>query len=205
MQSFQSTGYEDVSLSALSISDYPYFDQTVRELMDQLQENSVSLSVPSLRPRGLTSEVAENIIKVRKTGFTLVPEAGTERLRCVINKDMHDNDIWDAVDNAFSQGWRLLKLYFMVGLPDETEENILKSIELCKKIAPDWTLVSVFCPYPGTRIYENLVAQGRLDPRFYEWLETDTFYSHVQTFDAIGISAKRLEYYYKHFVELASK
>jgi radical SAM family uncharacterized protein/radical SAM-linked protein len=124
LSSLQSTGYEDASLTALSIIDYPYFDRTVQELMENLEEKRISLSVSSLRPRGLTSAVAENIIRVRKTGFTLVPEAGTERLRCVINKDMKDADIWGAVDNAFSRGWRLLKLYFMVGLPTETEEDL---------------------------------------------------------------------------------
>jgi radical SAM-linked protein len=98
--------------------------------MGKLEERRISLSVSSLRPKGLSSELAESIIKVRKTGFTLVPEAGTERLRCVINKDLRDSDIWDAVDNAFSQGWRLLKLYFMVGLPTETEEDLLGIVRM---------------------------------------------------------------------------
>jgi len=161
LQSVQSTGFEDASLSALSISDYPYFDQTVRELMGKLEEKHVSLSVSSLRPRGLTSAVVENIIRVRKTGFTLVPEAGTERLRCVINKDMQDRDIWNAVDIAFSQGWRLLKLYFMVGLPTETEEDLEGIIRMVTEIVkrgytklkknPQINLsISSFIPKPHT-------------------------------------------------------
>ena len=134
LNSVRSTGYEDASLSALSIGDYPYLDQTVQILMDEFKEQQISLSVSSLRPKGLSSELAENILKVRKTGFTLVPEAGTERLRRVINKSLNDEDIWQAVQNAFTRGWRLLKLYFMVGLPSEGEEDLDGIVDLVKEI-----------------------------------------------------------------------
>ncbi len=134
LNSVQSTGYEDASLSALSIGDYPYLDQTVKALMDEFQERQVSLSVSSLRPRGLSPELAENILRVRKTGFTLVPEAGTERLRSVINKSLDDDDIREAVQNALTRGWRLLKLYFMVGLPSEREEDLDGIVRLVKEI-----------------------------------------------------------------------
>jgi len=161
LRSVQSTGYEGASLSALSISDYPYFDLTVRELMNKLEERHVSLSVSSLRPKGLTPEVAANILRVRKTGFTLVPEAGTERLRSVINKDVRDRDIWDAVDSAFSQGWKLLKLYFMVGLPTETDEDLESILRMVTEIvkrgykqlkkSPQINLsISSFIPKPHT-------------------------------------------------------
>lgn len=134
LNSVRSTGYEDASLSALSIGDYPYLDQTVQILMDEFQEQQISLSVSSLRPKGLSAELAENILKVRKTGFTIVPEAGTERLRRVINKSLNDEDIWEAVQNAFTRGWRLLKLYFMVGLPSEREEDLDGIVDLVKEI-----------------------------------------------------------------------
>jgi radical SAM-linked protein len=134
LKNAQTTGYEDASLSALSIGDYPYLDQTVRALMDEFQDRQISLSVSSLRPKGLSSDLAENILRVRKTGFTLVPEAGTERLRRVINKSLDDKDIWEAVQNAFTRGWRLLKLYFMVGLPSEKDEDLDGIIHLVKEI-----------------------------------------------------------------------
>jgi radical SAM family uncharacterized protein/radical SAM-linked protein len=134
LNSVRSTGYEDASLSGLSISDYPYLDKTVQILMDEFQEKQISLSVSSLRPKGLSSELAENILRVRKTGFTLVPEAGTERLRNVINKSLKDEDIWEAVQNAFTRGWRLLKLYFMVGLPSERDEDLDGIVDLVKEI-----------------------------------------------------------------------
>ncbi|MGD9347385.1 MAG: TIGR03960 family B12-binding radical SAM protein [Candidatus Aminicenantes bacterium] len=130
----QDTGYEDASLSALSIGDYPYLDQAAQVLMDEFQDRKISLSVSSLRPKGLSSELAENILRVRKTGFTLVPEAGTERLRRVINKSLNDEDIWEAVRNAFARGWRHLKLYFMVGLPSEREEDLDGIVALVREI-----------------------------------------------------------------------
>lgn len=129
-----SSGYEETSLAALSVSDYPYLSETVKALMQNLARKKISLSLPSLRPKGLTEEITENILKVRKTGFTLVPEAGTERLRQVINKNLTENEIWEAASNAFSHGWKLLKLYFMVGLPTEKQEDLEGIVETVKKI-----------------------------------------------------------------------
>jgi radical SAM family uncharacterized protein/radical SAM-linked protein len=134
LNSVRQTGYQDASLSALSISDYPYLEDIIGQLMEELRAEEVSLSLPSLRPKGLTSSVAANIIKVRKTGFTLVPEAGTERLRRVINKDLSDEEIGQAAQVAFSRGWRLLKLYFMLGLPTEKQEDLEGIIHIVQDI-----------------------------------------------------------------------
>jgi radical SAM family uncharacterized protein/radical SAM-linked protein len=134
LSSVRQTGYQDASLSALSISDYPYLEETVGRLMAELSAEEVSLSLPSLRPKGLTSSVAANIIKVRKTGFTIVPEAGTERLRRVINKDLSDEEIGRAAQVAFSRGWRLLKLYFMLGLPTESQEDLEGIVHIVRDI-----------------------------------------------------------------------
>lgn len=161
LNSLRVTGYEDTSLAALSISDYPYLDGTVAILMKQLAKNQISLSLPSLRPKGLSQEIVQSILKVRKTGFTLVPEAGTERLRRVINKKLNDDDIWEAAKNAFSQGWKLLKLYFMLGLPTEDDEDLRGIIDMVGelirmghrilKTAPRINLsVSSFIPKPHT-------------------------------------------------------
>jgi len=161
LKSLQSTGYEEASLSSLSISDYPYLGGTMNELMENLERDKISLSLPSMRPKGLTKDVTESILRVRKTGFTIVPEAGTERLRKVINKNLRDDDIWEAASNAFSQGWRLLKLYFMVGLPTEQEEDLRGIVDMVSKIVmlgrkilnkfPQINLsVSSFIPKPHT-------------------------------------------------------
>jgi radical SAM family uncharacterized protein/radical SAM-linked protein len=122
--SLRATGYEDVSLFSLSVGDYPYLDETVRALMRYLEKRRISLSLSSLRPKGLSAEVAGSITRVRKTGFTLVPETGSERLRRVINKSWTDEELRVAASNAFRAGWRLLKLYFMIGLPTETENDV---------------------------------------------------------------------------------
>ncbi len=134
LNSLQATGYEDASLASLSISDYPYLGEVIDSLMKELAERKISLSLSSLRPKGLTPEVVENIIKVRKTGFTLVPEAGTQRLRRVINKNLEEDEIIEATANAFSQGWKLLKLYFMVGIPTEKDEDLEGIVRLVKEI-----------------------------------------------------------------------
>ena len=122
--SMASTGYENASLAALSVGDYPFLEDMLEPLMEELGEAKTALSLPSLRPGGLTPEVVAQILKVRKTGFTLVPEAGTDRLRRVINKHLTHEEITQAAEHAFGNGWQKLKLYFMVGLPTETEEDV---------------------------------------------------------------------------------
>jgi radical SAM family uncharacterized protein/radical SAM-linked protein len=134
MDSVHSTGYEGASLASLSVSDYPYFRQLVETLMENLSREKVSLSLSSLRPKGLTSDIPKNIARVRKTGFTIAPEAGTERLRRVINKKMNDDDVLEAAENAFLHGWRLLKLYFMIGLPTERDDDLDGIVRLVKEV-----------------------------------------------------------------------
>jgi radical SAM-linked protein len=133
-RSLRATGYEDASLFSLSVSDYPYLGETVGRLMDSLEKDHVALSLSSLRPRGLSSEIARNITRVRKTGFTLVPEAGSERLRRVINKDLTDEDVREAAANAFREGWKLIKLYFMIGLPTETGADIEEIVRFVDRL-----------------------------------------------------------------------
>lgn len=133
-RSLAATGYEDISLSALSAGDYPWLDDTVEALMMELARAKISLSVSSLRPKGLSTSLAESIAQVRKTGLTLAPEAGSPRLRQVINKNLSDEDILRATDNAFRNGWRLLKLYFMIGLPTEKESDLQRIVDLVEEV-----------------------------------------------------------------------
>jgi radical SAM family uncharacterized protein len=132
LRSLRQTGYEDLSLSALSIGDHPELEAVVGSLMDDLAREKISLSLSSLRPGRLSRGLVENILKVRKTGFTLVPEAGTERLRAVIDKKLTDGEIRDALAFAFEGGWRLVKLYFMIGLPTETDEDLAGIVGLVR-------------------------------------------------------------------------
>ncbi len=129
------TGYDELSLLSLSAGDYTCLLPLLSDLMARLEKARVSVSLPSLRADTLTRETAELIRKVRMTGFTLAPEAGSQRLREVINKNLTEEQILGAAEQATGAGWRLLKLYFMIGLPTETEKDLEELIGLVKKIA----------------------------------------------------------------------
>jgi radical SAM family uncharacterized protein/radical SAM-linked protein len=129
------TGYEEMSLTSLSIGDYGPLDEVLGTLMDSHGEDRVSISLPSMRIGGLTPEVARQILRVRRTGFTLAPEAGTERLRRVINKDFSDDEILQTARWVFENGWESVKLYFMIGLPTETDEDLEGIVKLVNTIA----------------------------------------------------------------------
>ena len=117
------TGFEEVSLLSLSIGDYGPLAGLLQSLMDRLSPAKVAVSLPSMRADTLTPDMMAQIKRVRRTGLTLAPEAGTQRLRQVINKNLTEAAIMDSAQRAFAAGWQLLKLYFMIGLPRETAED----------------------------------------------------------------------------------
>ncbi len=123
-QSLSCTGYEELSLASLSSGDYSAIEPLITELVNAYRDSRVSISLPSLRVGTLTPAMIEAIAASRKTGFTLAPEAGTERLRRVINKPVSDRDLMEAAETVFANGWSVLKLYFMIGLPTETDEDL---------------------------------------------------------------------------------
>ncbi len=128
------TGYEDLALTSLSIGDYGPLDEVLETVMDRYGQDRVSMSLPSMRIGGLTPSVAKQILRVRRTGFTIAPEAGTERLRKVINKDFTDEEILQTVRWVFGHGWEAVKLYFMIGLPSETDEDLDGIVQLVRTI-----------------------------------------------------------------------
>ncbi|MEK6743082.1 MAG: TIGR03936 family radical SAM-associated protein, partial [Nitrospirota bacterium] len=128
------TGYEELSLASLSTGDYSDIEPLIGELMRTYREGRVSVSLPSLRVGTLTPAMIEAIAGTRKTGFTLAPEAGTERLRRVINKPVSDLDLMDAAETIFANGWNTIKLYFMIGLPTETDEDLDGIIRLSNEL-----------------------------------------------------------------------
>jgi radical SAM-linked protein len=137
-QALQGTGYEEVSLASLSIADLSCLRDLVPPLMASLVPDKTSLSLPSLRVEALNrnKEIAEEIGRVRKTGFTIAPEAGSARLRKVINKEGFDEDqIFAAVGNAARAGWESVKFYFMIGLPTETQDDLDELIRVAKESA----------------------------------------------------------------------
>ncbi|WP_319522734.1 TIGR03960 family B12-binding radical SAM protein [uncultured Desulfosarcina sp.] len=133
-RSLKGTGYEDLSLLSLSTGDYSCVAPLIKKIMDFGRQDRLAVSLPSLRAGSLTPELMELIKKVRKTGFTIAPEAGSQRLRDAINKNITEADIFETVKNAFSLGWKLIKLYFMVGLPTETVEDVEAIADLVKRL-----------------------------------------------------------------------
>ncbi len=128
------TGYEEISLSSLSTSDYSQLKQLTEGLIKDTERQKVSLSLPSLRIDSFSLDLMEKAQKVRKSGLTFAPEAGTQRLRNVINKGVTEEDLLNSVELAFSGGWSNVKLYFMIGLPTETYVDIEGIADLGKKV-----------------------------------------------------------------------
>ncbi|MBN2645764.1 MAG: TIGR03960 family B12-binding radical SAM protein [Desulfuromonadaceae bacterium] len=125
-----SSGYDELSLLSLSSGDYSAIEPLLQHLMARRAEDRIALSLPSLRVGSLTDNLIEEIRKVRKTGFTLAPEAGSERLRQVINKGIEAEELIRSARTIYSLGWRVIKLYFMMGLPTETAEDLAGIVEL---------------------------------------------------------------------------
>ena len=134
IDSIATGGYDEASLTSLSTADYTCLTPLVKELGKELESRSVSMSVSSLRASGLHKDLAQEISKVRRTGFTIAPEAGTQRMRDIINKNVTEEDVMNSCEAAFSQGWDAIKLYFMIGLPTETDNDVAGIAELGRKV-----------------------------------------------------------------------
>lgn len=134
-KSLKTTGYRNISLLSLSTGDYENLAILMETLLGVSPYHCNAISLPSIRAEKLSPELMEIIRKVRKTGFTIAPEAGSQRLRDVINKNLSESSIEDTVENAFNLGWKNIKLYFMMGLPSETREDIEAICTLSKKLA----------------------------------------------------------------------
>jgi len=128
------SGFEELALLSLSTGDYSCLDHLLPKLMDTFARQRIAVAMPSLRVGTLTPEVMEQIKRVRKTGFTLAPEAGSERLRRAINKGISEEQLLAACDDAFAAGWLSIKLYFMIGLPGENDDDLAAIADLAKKI-----------------------------------------------------------------------
>ncbi len=130
----ENTGYEEISLTSLSTSDYTQFHDLADTLIADFKPKNVNLSLPSLRIDSISLKLLDEVNQVRKSGLTFAPEAGTQRLRDVINKGLTEEDILKACDLAFRSGWNTIKLYFMIGLPTETYEDLQGIVDLTNKV-----------------------------------------------------------------------
>ena len=138
VETLEDSGHNEITLSSLSTSDYRQLKELTDAMIPYCAEHRVSLSVPSLRADNFSRELMMKLQTLRKSGLTFAPEAGTQRLRDVINKNLTEEEILTTCTNAFSGGWNNVKLYFMLGLPTETDEDVLGIAELVYKIIQAW-------------------------------------------------------------------
>ena len=138
VESLEDSGANEITLSSLSTSDYRGLKELTDELIPYCEKSHVSLSVPSLRADNFSRELMQKLQTGKKSGLTFAPEAGTQRLRDVINKNLTEEEILSTCENAFSGGWSNVKLYFMLGLPTETDEDVLGIADLVYKIILKW-------------------------------------------------------------------
>ena len=138
VETMEDSGHNELTLSSLSTSDFRGLKELTDELIPYCEANHINLSVPSLRADNFSRDLMERLQTVRKSGLTFAPEAGTQRLRDVINKNLTEEEILNTCANAFSGGWNNVKLYFMLGLPTETDEDVLGIADLVYKVIKTW-------------------------------------------------------------------
>ena len=200
------SGNNEITLSSLSTSDYRGLKELTDELIPYCASQHISLSVPSLRADNFSRELMEKLQTVRKSGLTFAPEAGTQRLRDVINKNLTEEEILSTCENAFSGGWSNVKLYFMLGLPTETDEDVIGIAELVYKVIQTWqrcgtnkkrglrvhVATSFFVPKPHTPFqWEQQITPEEYLRRCR--LLKKHFYHKSITYDYHGPDLSRLE------------
>ena len=176
IEGLENTGYDEISFLSLSTSDYKELTRLIKGVLDSMKGEKLSVSLPSMRLDSFNIDIAGLIQAGRKTGLTFAPEAGSQRMRDIINKNITEKEIMDCIDAAFSRGWEKIKLYFMIGFPGEQEEDILAIADLIKRIASKArktmprkkvkrfnmnVSINVFNPKPFTPF--QWAAQGKID------------------------------------------
>ena len=139
----EDTGHNEITLSSLSTSDYRHLKELTDELIPYCEQHKINMSVPSLRADNFSRDLMQRLQSLRKSSLTFAPEAGTQRLRDVINKNLTEEEILTTCENAFSGGWNSVKLYFMLGLPTETDEDVLGIADLVYKVINTWKASAV--------------------------------------------------------------
>ncbi len=137
-KALEDSGYQELNLSSLSTSDYKPLSELCDGLLDYCEKRGISLSLPSLRADNFSMDIMSRVQKVRKSGLTFAPEAGSQRLRDAINKNVKEGDLLESCRVAFAGGWNGVKLYFMLGLPTETDEDVVGIAELAQKVLWTW-------------------------------------------------------------------
>ncbi|MEW5976601.1 MAG: TIGR03960 family B12-binding radical SAM protein [Acidobacteriota bacterium] len=133
-ETLKNTGHREIGLLSLSTADYSQVEKLTRDMAQEFSRDLVSISLPSLRADMFSVSLAENVGEVKKNGFTFAPEAGSVRMRKFINKNITNEELFQAVETAYRQGWNLIKLYFMIGLPTETDADIRETVDLIREV-----------------------------------------------------------------------
>ncbi len=177
-ETYQNTGTREIGLLSLSTADYSQVESLTRKMAKRFSKDNVSISLPSLRADKVSIALAENVGEVRKNGLTFAPEAGSVRLRRYINKNLTNEDLFQAVSTAYDRGWNLIKLYFMIGLPSETDADLSELVDLIREVgkigrkfkgakrvnASIGTFVpKAFTPFQWDRFEELEVLRGKLN------------------------------------------
>ena len=206
VETMEHSGNNEITLSSLSTSDYRGLKELTDELIPYCAQNRISLSVPSLRADNFSRELMEKLQTVRKSGLTFAPEAGTQRLRDVINKNLKEEEILSTCARAFAGGWNNVKLYFMLGLPTETDEDVLGIADLVYKVIQAWkengvnkkrglrvhVATAYFVPKPHTPFQ----WEKQIEPQEYFRrcrLLKDHFYSKSIEYDYHSVELSTLE------------
>lgn len=196
----KATGYREISLSSLSTCDYSDIQALVEDLMSEHLDNNVSLALPSIRVDAFSVDLIKEIQKVRKTGLTFAPEAGSQRMRDVINKGLTEDRILEASRSAFEAGWSTIKLYFMIGLPYEEIEDVKGIGDLAEKISAQYFMVPRHIRNKGLRVTvsTSIFVPKPFTP--FQWAPMDKMENVGEKISAVrdSIKAKSIVYNYHH-------
>ena len=187
------TGYDEISLMSLSSGDYSCLPELAHEMVRKYQARKVKISLPSQRIDTVLTDTLKETQKVRKTALTLAPEAGTQRLRDVINKGVTEDDLVRSVYDAFSQGWNAVKLYFMLGLPTETDEDILGIADLARKVREVYFSIPKETRAPGLRITVSVAVFVPKNDTPFQWSPQLDFDNVVRRQKLLGNELRKIK------------
>lgn len=187
------TGYDEVSLLSLSTSDYPGIEQLTIAVSRRLEPLKASLALPALRPGSLTPALLEAASRVRRSGLTIAPEAGTEKLRRFIRKDFPDEAVYDTARSAFDKGYSTLKLYFMVGLPTETDEDLLAIANMVENVQ------AIGREYPGRKTINVTLSPFAPKPHTpFQWDAMDPVDEIIRKVGLVRRHCRAPQVHFKH-------
>jgi len=194
----KSTGYREISLSSLSICDYSDIKNLITTLIEKYKNEHVSISLPSIRIDSFSVDLIKEIQKVKKTGLTFAPEAGTQRMRDIINKGVTEEKILEAASNVFASGWSTIKLYFMVGLPYETLVDVRGIAQLSDKVAGEYFKIPKETRKRGLKVTASSAIFVPKPFTPFQWAAQSTMEDVVEKIKAVkyAITSKAVTYNY---------